>query len=72
MYEDIANRLNELVSKWQKNDLTYQEAEELKKLLEKEKKKAKDDGDNITTVATGFLLGMVVGYLANEKSTTQL
>ena len=70
MYEDIVNRRSELISKWQKDNLTYQEAKELKELLEKEKKKAKDDGDKVTTVAIGFLLGMVVGYLANEKAIT--
>ena len=59
-------RRKELTEKLETRTLNVQEAEELRQLLEKEKKQATSTGDVVTVIAIAILIGLVVGHLSKD------
>jgi hypothetical protein len=55
----LANRLSNKI-------ITPNEARELKMLLEQQEREAVHDGNFLVVMAIGFLLGLVIGYLAKK------
>ncbi len=62
---DIRRR-QELTNKLNSGTFTYQEGEELKQLLEREKQEASDKGDNSAGILIGLLL-LLLAFLASKK-----
>jgi hypothetical protein len=60
-------RIRYLANKLSNKTITPNEARELRTLLEQQEKEAVHDGNFLVVMAIGFLLGLVIGYLANEK-----
>ncbi|PSN83473.1 hypothetical protein B9Q11_00250 [Candidatus Marsarchaeota G2 archaeon ECH_B_SAG-F08] len=60
------NRKKELMEKYKNRTLTPEEAEELKKILEEDQKKAKENGDVLALLAIGLVLLVLIG-LAQKK-----
>ena len=58
------HRIRELMAKARKNDITPEEAEELRNLLEEEKKQREKGGDIIGAVLFGLLIIFVLGVIA--------
>jgi hypothetical protein len=59
---------NILIEKFRTQDLTVPEAQELKRILEKEQQQAIQVGDVALIVAIGLLLGTVIDYLYSKRS----
>jgi hypothetical protein len=55
----LANRLSD-------KTITSKEAKELRMLLEQQEREAVHDGNFLVVMAIGFLLGLVIGYLAKK------
>jgi hypothetical protein len=58
------NRREELTFKLRDGKITYEEAEELKQILEREKEKAISLNDIVALIAIGFFLAAVIGFLS--------
>jgi hypothetical protein len=58
-----------LIEKFRNGPLSVDEAESLKSILEKEKRQAIELGDIVLLFGIGLLLGVVIDYIANEKSS---
>lgn len=65
-FHEVRRRV-ELTEKLKTKVLNPNEADELKSILEKEKKKATTGGDLLTVLAIAFLIGLVLDYLSDEK-----
>lgn len=63
---EIQKRVD-LTEKLRTKELNPIEADELKNILEKEKKKAITGGDLLTVLAIAFLIGLVIDYLSSER-----
>lgn len=59
-------RIRYLANRLSNKTITPDEARELRILLEAQEREAVNDGNLIVVMAIGFLLGLVIGYLANE------
>jgi hypothetical protein len=59
-------RIRYLANKLSNKTITPDEAQELKILLERQEREAVHDGNFLVVMAIGFLLGLVIGYLAHE------
>ena len=59
------NRREELTFKLRDGNITYEEAEELKQILEREKEKAISINDIDALIAIGFFLTAVIGFLSD-------
>ena len=59
-------RIKYLANKLSNKTLTQNEAIELRRLLEAQEREAVHDGNFLVVMAIAFLLGLVIGYLANE------
>jgi hypothetical protein len=59
-------RIRFLANKLSNKTITPNEAQELRVLLEAQEREAVHDGNFLVVMAIGFLLGLVIGYLANE------
>ena len=57
----------ELTEKLKTKVLNPVEADKLKGILEKEKKKATTGGDMLTFLAIAFLISLVIDYLSDDK-----
>ena len=64
--QEVRRRI-ELTEKLKTKVLNPTEGDELKNILEKEKKKATSLGDLLAVLAIVFLIGLVVDYLSEEK-----
>jgi len=64
--QEVVRRV-ELTEKLKTKVLGTNEADELKVILEKEKKKATTGGDLLAVLAIAFLIGLVIEYLSDEK-----
>lgn len=64
--QEVRRRV-ELTEKLKIKVLNPVEADELKNILEKEKKKATSLGDLLTVLAIVFLIGLIVDYLSDKK-----
>lgn len=62
-----AQRRQELTEKLRTRNLTKIEAQELRNLLEKERDGANTLGDVIAAIAIGFLIALVIAYLADDN-----
>jgi len=64
------HRIKELMAKARKNDITTEDAEELRNLLEEEKKQREKGGDIIGAILFGlliiFILGVIAGLLSED------
>ena len=58
---------NLLIEKFRTQDLTIPKAQELKKILEKERQQAIQGGDVALIVAIGILLGTVIDHLYSKR-----
>ncbi|MBV9179463.1 MAG: hypothetical protein JO327_10245 [Nitrososphaeraceae archaeon] len=65
---DEINMRNRLIEKFRFTDLTMQEAQDLRKILEKEREQAIQIGDVALVFAVGVLLGTVIDYLYSKRS----
>jgi len=59
-------RRRELTEKLQNGTITYEEAIELNKILEKEKKIAEEERDFLALIAILLLLGMLSAYFSKK------
>ena len=62
-----AQRRQELTEKLRNRNLTKTEAQELRNLLERERDGANTLGDVIAAIAIGFLIALVIAYLADDS-----
>ena len=65
--EEIKTK-NELLDKLKNDSLTWDDALELKKILENEKKQATELGDMVVVLGIALLLALVVDYLLSKNS----
>ena len=61
------NRRNQLLDKFSNDSLEPQEAEELKNILESERKQAAQLGDFLLVVSISALLALLVDFLSRHK-----
>lgn len=59
-------RIRYLASRLSNKTITTNEALELRMLLEQQEREAVHDGNFLVVMAIGFLLGLVIGYLAKK------
>ncbi|HJR47946.1 MAG TPA: hypothetical protein VJ799_07295 [Nitrososphaeraceae archaeon] len=64
---DEIHRRRELTQLFSEDKINRQQAEELRNLLEREKFEAAERGNFAVLLAIAFLIGLVVGWLANQK-----
>ena len=65
---DEINTKNRLIEKFRSSDLTIQEAQDLRRILEKEREQAAQIGDVALVFAVGVLLGTVMDFLYKKRS----
>jgi LPS O-antigen subunit length determinant protein (WzzB/FepE family) len=61
---DEIRRRRELTQLFKEYRINYEQAQELRSLLERERTIAEQQGNEAIVLALGFLLGLVIGYLA--------
>jgi LPS O-antigen subunit length determinant protein (WzzB/FepE family) len=63
---DEIRRRRELTQMFKEYRINYEQAQELRSLLERERTIADQQGNEAIVLALGFLLGLVIGYLASR------
>lgn len=59
---------NELLSKFSSNSLRYEEAEELRSILEQERRQAASLGNLVAVIAIGVLIAAIIAFLSKLSS----